>query len=78
MKENNNHFLDGFFWGALIGGAAVFFVGTDKGKRLMKMITDEGLTSASKIEELVDTLKGEKHDGEKRHKKLFKGVPRKK
>ena len=53
MEHNkNNHsnkFLDGFLWGFIIGGAVVFLIGTKKGKKLLKAITEEGMGGISDI-----------------------------
>lgn len=49
---NNNHgnkFFDGFLWGAIIGGGLVFLLGTKKGKKILKMITEEGVEGLSEI-----------------------------
>lgn len=39
----NSRFSDGFLLGALIGGAAVFLLGTKKGNKILKAVTDGGL-----------------------------------
>lgn len=53
MEHNkNNHsnkFFDGFLWGLIIGGAVVFLIGTKKGKKLLKAITEEGMGGISDI-----------------------------
>jgi len=83
MEKKSNNFLDGFFWGALIGGGAIFFLGTEKGKKLLKIFTQEGTTGASKLEEIFQTYKGiykgeEEHENTPpRKKNFFKGLPRK-
>ncbi len=53
MGNNNGRFMDGLLFGALLGGAAVFLLGTKKGNRLLKILTEEGLDS---LEELGRTL----------------------
>lgn len=40
---NGSKFLTGLMWGALIGGGLVFLLGTKKGKRIIKMLSEEGL-----------------------------------
>lgn len=61
--ENSNHksgnnFLSGFLLGVLIGGAVVFLLGTKKGKKILKAISEEGEGKISnilnKIEKSVD------------------------
>lgn len=52
MNNNGNHgnkFFEGFIWGAIIGGAIVFLMGTKKGKKLLKAITQEGVGSLADI-----------------------------
>lgn len=57
MENNNNsagsgsqgNFLSGFLIGALLGAAVVFLLGTKKGKRLLKVISDEGIDNISNI-----------------------------
>ena|SRR3989344_3302812 len=49
---NNNHgnkFFDGLLWGAILGGGLVFLLGTKKGKKILKMITEEGVEGLSEI-----------------------------
>ncbi|OGH17573.1 MAG: hypothetical protein A3C22_01750 [Candidatus Levybacteria bacterium RIFCSPHIGHO2_02_FULL_37_10] len=53
-KENNNNFFSGFVLGALVGAAVVFLIGTKKGKRLLKAISEEGAENISNILEKAD------------------------
>ena len=54
-KENRSSgFSHGLLLGALVGGAAVFFLGTEKGKKLLKVITEEGLERISQFENSVE------------------------
>lgn len=50
---NNNsgggRFFDGFLFGLIIGGGLVFLLGTKKGKRLLKMISEEGIENISEL-----------------------------
>ena len=48
-NNHNNKFFDGFLWGAIIGGGLVFLLGTKKGKKILKMITEEGVGGLSEI-----------------------------
>ncbi|MCL5970463.1 MAG: hypothetical protein M1450_03115 [Patescibacteria group bacterium] len=50
MTNNNgshcgggNKFLTGLMWGAIIGGGLVFLLGTKKGKKIIKMLSEEGI-----------------------------------
>lgn len=61
MNNNGSRFSDGFLLGALIGGVAVFLLGTDKGKKLLKTITQEGEGALSSfLEDLDETSQEEK------------------
>lgn len=42
-------FFNGFLLGLLVGGAVVFLLGTKKGKKLLKAISEEGIDSISDI-----------------------------
>ena len=56
MERNssaNNGFLNGFLLGVIIGGMVVYLFGTKKGKKLLKVITEEGLDSISQLEEII-------------------------
>ena len=61
-----NKFANGFLLGALIGAGVVFLLGTEKGKKLLKAISEEGvenishiLEEASEPEDLDETDAGE-------------------
>lgn len=45
----NGRFSDGFLLGALVGGAAVFLLGTKKGNKILKAVTEEGLDGLTEI-----------------------------
>ena len=51
MNNNSggNRFFDGFLWGAIIGGGIVFLLGTKKGKKLLKTISEEGVEGLSNL-----------------------------
>lgn len=57
MNHNEHHhssgFMNGFLFGLIIGAAVVFFLFTDKGKRLLKTITEEGIEGIADIQDLV-------------------------
>ncbi|TXG78673.1 hypothetical protein E6Q11_00720 [Candidatus Dojkabacteria bacterium] len=59
MGNNNGKFSDGFLIGALIGGAAVFLLGTKKGNKILKAITQEGkLELGHVMEDIEERLEG--------------------
>lgn len=48
----NNHggrFSDGFLLGAIFGGVAVFLLGTKKGKKILKAVTEDGLAGLGEV-----------------------------
>lgn len=50
--ENRNS-GNGFLLGMIVGGAIVFLLGTDKGRQILKSLTDEGISEISDILENV-------------------------
>lgn len=57
MENNNNksgnNFFSGFLLGVLVGACAVFLLGTKKGKKILKAISEEG---EGKISNILDKL----------------------
>lgn len=56
----SSRFMDGLMWGMIIGGAAVFLFGTQKGKRFLDILAQEGADGFGKVlkeieEEIEDT-----------------------
>ena len=57
MDKNNptegsgqgNNFFGGFLLGLLVGGTIVFLLGTKKGKKLLKAISEDGIDNISNI-----------------------------
>lgn len=47
-------FFNGFMWGLFVGGLAVFLLGTKKGRKLLKLISEEGLEGLAELEDAVD------------------------
>ena len=53
--DNSNHsqgerkFFNGFLLGLLVGAAVVFFLGTKKGKRIWKAISEKGMGNISTL-----------------------------
>lgn len=57
MERNNScsgGFFNGFVLGFIVGAATVFLLATKKGKKLLKIITGEGLDKVSDLEELLE------------------------
>lgn len=68
MNNNNSNgsFVNGFLWGAIIGAGVVFLLGTDKGKKLLKGIKEEGLEGVSELRDLVEGYGNEEEEYEER------------
>ncbi len=67
----NNHgsrFTDGLLLGMIIGGAAVFLLGTEKGKKILKTLTEQG------FEGLGDIAKEWENEAKKETKTQIKKV----
>lgn len=56
MEKTNHHgpgFMNGFFLGIIVGAAIVFLIGTKKGKKILKMLTESGIEGVSDLEEML-------------------------
>lgn len=62
MGNNNGRFSDGFLMGAIIGGAAVFLLGTEKGNKVLKLMLEEGKAGFSELMDEIDEYKGKAQD----------------
>lgn len=60
-RQHGGGYMSGFMMGAMIGAAAVFFLGTKKGKHVAKVIRKKGNKSFKDLEELLQEIedKGE-------------------
>ncbi len=72
-NKSENNFFSGFILGALVGAVVVFLLGTKKGKRLLKAISEEGvgnisniLDEASKVEDFNEVSSDHKEVAPKR------------
>jgi len=52
--------MAGLVMGAVIGGGAVFLLGTKKGNKVLKILTEEGLDTLSQASEVVSETYEEK------------------
>lgn len=97
MNDHNHHdhhssgFSNGFVLGGVIGAGIVFLLGTDKGKRILKTLTENGIEGLKDIldEDFLDEEAGyDSASGEgeiidppassqsKPIKRFFKGIKR--
>lgn len=53
QKHHGSGFMNGFILGAIVGAAIVFFLFTEKGRKLLRTITEEGLDGASELHDLL-------------------------
>lgn len=57
MEKNNHHkgpgFMNGFFFGIIVGAAVVFLLGTKKGKKILKLLTETGVEGVADLEEML-------------------------
>lgn len=49
MEHKGGHFSSGFILGTIVGAAIVFLLATEKGKKVLKVISDEGLKNLSDL-----------------------------
>jgi uncharacterized protein YcfJ len=49
MNSNNGNSSSGFVLGLLLGGVIVFLVGTDRGRKVLKAVTEEGFDGLSDL-----------------------------
>lgn len=49
MNSHNGNSSNGLVLGLLVGGAVVFLLGTDKGRKILKAVTEEGFEGLSDI-----------------------------
>ncbi len=54
MNDNRGNGSSGFILGLIIGGAAVFLLGTDKGRKILKSLTEEGFGEFSQFIERAE------------------------
>lgn len=64
-NNNNGRFSDGFLMGALVGGAAVFLLGTEKGNKVLKVILEEGRASFGELMNEIEDYREEMAEEEK-------------
>jgi len=71
MNREGGRFSDGLLLGILIGGAIVFLLGTEKGKRVLKLLTSEGESAIEGIlKELDESPKKVEHSHKKSEPQL--------
>lgn len=59
MGNNHGRYFDGFLMGLLVGGTAIFLLGTKKGNKLLKILTEEGLDGLGGMIENLEEKKEE-------------------
>lgn len=71
---HGSNFFSGFLVGALVGAAVVFFLGTKKGKRLLKAISEDKSVDPDEVLEDESSISAEKVKPKIR--RFFRGVSR--
>ncbi len=51
--------INGFFLGVILGAGMTLLFTTEKGKKIVKTLTEEGLEDLSKLQDMIDVLKDE-------------------
>ncbi len=59
-SRQENNFFGGFLLGVLVGAAVVFLLGTEKGKRLLKAISEDGIDNFANILDEKEVVRKEK------------------
>lgn len=64
MEKNNTSqqsggFMNGFLLGIIVGGAVIFLFVTKKGRKLLKVLTEEGFDGISQLEQFLEDQSGE-------------------
>lgn len=58
MQNNNGRFFDGLLIGAILGGGVVFLLGTKKGNRVLKVLSEGGFENLTQMfEDFKDGIK---------------------
>lgn len=60
----NNNFFSGFLLGFLVGAVVVFLLGTKKGKKLLKVISKDGIDNISNLLDEADKTEDSNGDYE--------------
>lgn len=67
-EHNGGKFFNGLLFGALISAGAFYLLGTEKGKKILKTVTELGLEGITEVDDMVD----EEMDGEMEEEELTK------
>lgn len=68
MNENKNN--SGFVWGLLIGAAIGSLISTEKGRRIIKELSEHGLESIENLMD-IDEIKQAMEDGVEKGKEIL-------
>lgn len=52
--NNSGKFLNGLMLGALLGAGAVYLLSTEKGKKILKAVTEYGLEGITEVDDMLD------------------------
>lgn len=71
--NNDNRFSHGFLLGLIIGGGAVFLLGTKTGKNLLKIASEQGLEGFANLLEEYDLASVEEYEDETKEENKTNG-----
>ncbi|HET9947181.1 MAG TPA: YtxH domain-containing protein [Patescibacteria group bacterium] len=57
-RENRHHdngFMNGLLLGIIIGAAAVFLLGTKQGRRVLRMLSEEGIEGLGELRDIFES-----------------------
>ena len=60
--NNNSRFSNGFLLGLIVGGGAVFLLGTKTGKKILKNLSEQGWEGLTEMLEEVDLGEDEEEE----------------
>lgn len=75
QKQSQSGFLNGLLLGLVIGAGLVLLLATKKGKRVLRMISEDGLDSVTSLEDLYEKLEKALQEDEKHEKVVASEKP---
>lgn len=73
-QHGGGSFSSGLMLGFILGAAFVFFIGTKKGRKLFKLLMEEGSEGVSEVRTLIDEMSEEELAPESAEEKVVQPV----